>query len=99
VKKFIWRRGNLEKDTEAEARQAFRRVFLSEDGRKVLRLLLNDWHFFDICETERHRVMNDYAKYFLHHHLGLADLYLASDLVLDETIRRDEQGEDYGGNS
>jgi hypothetical protein len=97
--KFIWRRGNHEKLTEAQARQLFRRLFLSGDGLKVLRLLLNDWHFFDICETEEHRVLNEYAKFFLHRHLGLADLYLASDLVLDETIRKDEQGEDHGRNS
>jgi hypothetical protein len=99
VKKFIWRRGNLEKLTEDRARLLFRRVFMNGDGLEVLRILLNDWHFFDVCETERHRAMNDYAKYFLHEHLGLADLYLASDLVLDETIRKDEQGEDDGSES
>jgi hypothetical protein len=99
VKKFIWRRGNPEKLTEAQARLVFRRVFLNEDGLKILRILLNDWYFFDVCETERHRAMNDYAKYFLHQHLGLADLYLASDLMLDETIRKDEQGADDGSES
>jgi hypothetical protein len=99
MKKFIWRRGNPDKLTEAQARDLFRRVFLTEDGVKILRIMLNDWRFFDACETERHRAMNDYAKYFLHRHLGLADLYLASDLVLDETIRRDEQGADHGSES
>jgi hypothetical protein len=85
------------KDTGGEARLLFRRVFLSEDGLRVLRILLKDWCFFDACTTRADRAMNEYAKRFIEKRLGLADLYPATDLVLDESIRVNaEKGDNYG---
>jgi hypothetical protein len=69
--KFPWRRGNVNGKSKEDIRRIFRRVFLSPDGQEILRILLNDWSFFDVCDTEQKRVLNDYAKIFLHDHLGL----------------------------
>jgi hypothetical protein len=97
--KFFWRGKNGKKMAEAEARRLFRRVFLCPDGLRVLRVLLKDWHFFDPCETEAERVMNEYAKRFIDGRLGLAELYLATDLILDESIREkaEQTGDNYDG--
>jgi hypothetical protein len=77
--KFPWKRGDIAK-TPAEMQKIFRKVFLSPDGVTVLRLLLNDWSYFEICDTEQKRVLNDYAKVFLHDHLGLANITVYTEL-------------------
>jgi len=79
--KFPWNNlGNFHKTQAAaedlekfrkETRRIFRKVFLSPDGQTVLRILLEDWSFFNICKTDQQRVLNDYAKIFLHDYLGL----------------------------
>jgi hypothetical protein len=71
VIKFPFKKGNVNKVKEKELRNIFRRVFLSPDGQEILRVLLNDWCFFDICKTDQQRALNDYAKVFLHDYLGL----------------------------
>jgi hypothetical protein len=78
--KFFWRRGNVNEKTREEMRRLFRRVFLSPDGQEVLRILLNDWNFFDVCDTEQKRVLNEYAKVFLHDHLGLNGIRVYTEL-------------------
>ncbi|MDR2020668.1 MAG: hypothetical protein LBQ14_07900 [Treponema sp.] len=81
--KFPWKRGNAKGKTEEEIRRIFQRVFLSADGQEVLRILLNDWSYFDICDTEQKRVLNDYAKIFLHEKLGLHRIVLYTELDKD----------------
>ena len=81
--KFPWKRGNVHKKTAEEMQRLFRRVFLSPDGQEVLRILLNDWSFFDVCDTDQKRVLNDYAKIFLHEKLGLSRIVIYTDLDKD----------------
>ena len=83
--KFPLKRGNVNNKRPEELRRIFRRVFLSADGQEVLRILLNDWSFFDICDTEQKRVLNEYAKVFLHDHLGLARVQVYTELDTDFT--------------
>jgi hypothetical protein len=78
--KFPWKKGNTSGITAAEGRALFRRVFLSPDGIEVLRRLLNDWSFFDVCKTEQQRALNDYAKVFLHDYLGLNGVTVFTEL-------------------
>ncbi|MDR1909665.1 MAG: hypothetical protein LBQ35_07110 [Spirochaetaceae bacterium] len=79
--RFSWRRGNATGKTREEHRKILRRVFLSPDGLEVLRLLLNDWSFFDVCETEQQRVLNEYAKVFLYEKLGMAGIEVYTDVI------------------
>jgi hypothetical protein len=72
--KFPWARGNINNKSREEHQRIFRRVFLSPDGQEVLRILLNEWNFFDIADTEQKRILNDYAKIFLHDHLGISNI-------------------------
>ena len=87
--KFPWKKGNANRIKEKEARNIFRRVFLSKDGQEVLRILLNDWCFFDVCKTEQQRVLNDYAKVFLHDYLGLNGITVYTEPD-DEKIEAEE---------
>jgi hypothetical protein len=81
--KFLFRRGDVNKKKPGETRRIFRRVFLSPDGQEVLRMLLNDWSFFDLANTEQKRVLNEYAKIFLHEHLGLSRIQIYAELDKD----------------
>jgi hypothetical protein len=81
--KFFWKRIDTEREADAEKRKraaAFRSVFLSPEGQEVLQVLLNDWSFFDVCDTEEKRILNDYAKIFLHNHLGINKINVYSEL-------------------
>jgi hypothetical protein len=82
--KFPWARGNINKKTREEHQRIFRRVFLSPDGLEVLRILLNEWNFFDIADTEQKRVLNDYAKIFLHDHLGMSKITVYTEFDMSE---------------
>ncbi|MDR2784564.1 MAG: hypothetical protein LBB83_01485 [Treponema sp.] len=77
--KLPFKSGCIVKKPE-ELQQVFRRVFLSPDGLTVLRLLLNDWSYFEVCDTEQKRALNDYAKIFLHNYLGLANITVYAEL-------------------
>lgn len=80
--KFPWQKGNVDRFTEKEARALYRRVFLSPDGLEVLRKMLNDWSYFDVCKTEQQRALNDYAKVFLHDYLGLSGIKVYTEFDL-----------------
>jgi hypothetical protein len=82
--RFPWKKGNVNQKTAEEHRRLFRRVFLSPDGQEVLRVLLNDWSFFDLCDTEQKRALNDYAKYFLQVHLGESRITVYTDFDTEE---------------
>jgi len=62
---FFWNRTNNAKLDEKGKHRLLRRVFLSADGRELLKILLYDWHFFDVCENGTQRAMNEYAKIFI----------------------------------
>lgn len=83
--RFPWKRGNVHKKKPEEIQRLFRRVFLSPDGEEVLRILLNDWSFFDVCDTPEKRVLNDYAKIFIHEKLGLNRIVIYTDFDKDQS--------------
>jgi hypothetical protein len=87
--KFQFFRGNVNKKTPPQLQQLFRRVFLSPDGQQVLRELLNDWCFFDICKTDSQRALNEYAKVFIHDRLGIAHINIYADL--DAQFRAEQE--------
>jgi hypothetical protein len=89
--KFPWKRGNVNGKTAEEMRRLFRRVFLSADGQEVLRALLNDWSYFDVCKTEQQRALNDYAKVFLHDHLGLNQIIVYTEFDTDFSPNNTEE--------
>jgi hypothetical protein len=83
--RFPWKRGDANRKGAEEIQRLFRRVFLSPDGQEVLRILLNDWSFFDVCDTEQKRVLNDYAKIFIHEKLGISRITIYTDLDKDQS--------------
>jgi hypothetical protein len=87
--KFRFFGGNVNKRTPKQLQRLFRNVFLSPDGQEVLRELLNDWCFFDICKTEQQRALNEYAKVFIHDRLGIAHINIHAEL--DERFRAEQE--------
>jgi hypothetical protein len=79
--KFPWKKGNVSGLKKKDLRDIFRRLFLSKDGQEILRILLADWSFFDVCKTDRQRALNDYAKVFLHDYLGLNGVTVYTELT------------------
>jgi hypothetical protein len=84
--KFPWKRGNANGLSKKQARRIFQKVFLSKDGLEVLRILLNDWCFFDICNTEQKRTLNEYAKVFLNDYLGLNGIEVYTEIDAEKFI-------------
>jgi hypothetical protein len=84
--KFHFFGGNVNRKTPEQLQRMFRHVFLSPEGQTVLRELLNDWCFFDICKTDQQRALNEYAKVFIHDRLGIAHINIYADL--DEQFKR-----------
>jgi hypothetical protein len=84
--KFLWRKGNVHNLSRKRLRSLFRKVFLSRDGLEVLRALLNDWSFFDVCKTEQQRALNDYAKVFLNDYLGLNNISVFTEIDVDVDV-------------
>jgi hypothetical protein len=82
--KFPWNHVNPNKLTQKDDQRLFRRVFLSPDGLEVLRILLHDWSYFTICDTEQKRALNDYAKIFLHDHLGMSKITVYTEFDTSE---------------
>jgi hypothetical protein len=78
--KLLLRRANPNKVTPEKIKRIMRRVFLSADGQEVLRKLLTDWSYFDICTTKKQRVLNDYAKLFLHDLFGEAQINVIAEI-------------------
>ena len=49
----------------SDIKPVMQRVFTSQDGERLLRYLLFDWHFFSICTTAEEVAMRNYAAKFL----------------------------------
>jgi hypothetical protein len=49
----------------SDIKPVLQRVFLSEDGKALLRYLLYDWGYFSICATPEQQAMRNYAAKFL----------------------------------
>lgn len=45
--------------------ECFRRVFSTDDGKKVLHQLLLDLRFYDECNTETAVALNNFAKFMI----------------------------------
>lgn len=60
-------------DEEKELRKTFRRVFMTEDGKKVFNVLMNDLKFFDQAKNERDIALKNYAVFLLCERMGYND--------------------------
>jgi hypothetical protein len=59
------------------------RVFNTKDGKVVFNMFLTDWHFFDVCTTENEKALNEYAKFFIRHRLGVSNTLDLSNLIAE----------------
>ena len=52
-------------DARDDIKPVMQRIFTSQDGQRLLRYMLFDWHFFSICTTPEQQAMRNYAAKFL----------------------------------
>jgi len=59
------------------------RVFSTDDGKIVLGMLLTDLRLFKYSstDTERERILNDYAKFFIRERLGISETKSLTDFI------------------
>ena len=63
--------------------EAFRRLFSTSDGKIVLHQLLLDLKFYDPCETDAEKALNNYAKFMIFKRLGCNNDMQISDAIFD----------------
>jgi hypothetical protein len=63
--KLFWNKTNEHKIDAKKKLLVLRKVFSSPEGAVLLKMLLVDWNFFDLCETEQQKALNEYAKIFI----------------------------------
>ena len=72
------------KDTEnAEIQKTFRDLFITEQGRKVLNVLLNDMCYFQPCKTEGETALRNYATFLLEERMGYKDTISLTNKILE----------------
>jgi hypothetical protein len=60
-----------------------REVFATNAGKVVLNMLMTDLHLFEFSDGERDRYLNDYAKFFIRHRLGVRDTKNMTDFIAE----------------
>lgn len=72
--------GKREDRESKQIQEDFRRVFSSEDGKRVLTYMLVDLGWFDEAGDERARILQNYAKHLLET-MGILHEFNARDFV------------------
>jgi hypothetical protein len=60
-----------------------RKVFLSDEGKIVLNMLLTDLFLFENTRTKREHALNEYAKFFIRERMGVGDSKEISDFIAE----------------
>jgi hypothetical protein len=93
-------------DRMKNVRQAYRRVFLSRDGRVVLTHMLSELHFFDEVVGDQEIALSNYGRRILYNLGALDPKNLADQSMVDAllaiplkdtggvSVRRNQEGRD-----
>ena len=63
--------------------ECFRRVFSTDDGKRVLHQLLTDLRFYDECVTETDVALNNFAKFMIFKRLRCDNYKQMTSNILD----------------
>ena len=69
---------------QSDIKPVMQRIFTSEDGKKLLRYLLFDWHFFSLCITPEEIAMRNYANKFLNELGNFFDVDISAEIKIAE---------------
>lgn len=64
-------------------REIFRNVFMSDEGRIVFNIILDDLNFFKPARDEAERARNEYAKFLISDRMGFEDTFSLSNKLLE----------------
>ena len=67
---------------EEEVKRLMRRVFSTEDGKKVFNIILTDLYYFDLVRNDKEVTLQNFAKYFVNERLGIKDTVAISNFML-----------------
>ena len=65
-----------------DIKPVLQRIFTSEDGQRLLRYMLYDWHFFTVCTTPEQQTMRNYAAKFLNELGNVFDVDVSAELSI-----------------
>jgi hypothetical protein len=74
-------RANTDKKKK-EINRLFQRIFMTEEGKVCLNILLSDLRFFRPCESVEDKALSEYAKVFLRERLGIEDTSVITDAII-----------------
>lgn len=63
--------------------ELFRKVFMSDEGKIVFNILLDDLNFFKPARDEAAKARNDYAKFLIADRMGLVNTFSLSNKLLE----------------
>ena len=63
-----------------DIKPVMQRVFSGQDGQRLLRYFLFDWHFFSICTTPEQQTMRNYAAKFLNELGNIYDIEVSAEI-------------------
>lgn len=66
----------------------FKRVFSTNEGKKVLMQILEDLKYFDPCVTEDDRALSNYAKFLISERLEIRNRKLITDQLIETGIQQ-----------
>ena len=67
--------------------ECFRRVFSTDEGKKVLHQILTDLRFYDECVTETDVALNNFAKFMIFKRLKCDNYRQMTNVLFDCNIK------------
>lgn len=71
-------------NSQADIKPVIRRIFTSDDGKKLLRYMLFDLGFFSICTTPEEQATRNWAAKFLNELGNVFDVEISADIKIRE---------------
>lgn len=65
-----------------EINRLFQSIFMTEEGKICLNILLSDLRFFRPCESVEDKALSEYAKVFLRERLGIEDTSVITEAII-----------------
>lgn len=62
--------------------ELFRKTFSTKEGKVVFGIILEDLHYFDVCNNEQAQALNNYAKVLISSRMGINNNKSVTDAIL-----------------
>jgi len=83
----FWKNKQLSPEEKNEImKETCRRLFITDDGKIALGMLLTDLKMFAEIRTEQDMALNNYAKFFIRERLGVRDTKDLTDFIAETAV-------------